>query len=281
MRGECDAHGHQRFGNVGSYRWRANWEAINSGQYKGFLKKLLDAGVNPASIMLQYNPVFFHWAFPSEHNGLSDVNFMRINVTIGGKKKSAHKLPKMEAQKEPESKYGWLSPDGRYYHCSYGGHIDLAYEIVGKIEPVIDPEQKLENLGWAKIYRGLDAENLYSIGMGKNKKLTDKQLNMLRINGLDKTIRWNEEKVEKHNEAILKNVAVKQRERRAAINKATEDFVSLIVNCFDGRINEQQARIIWNLAYDKGHSGGAYEINAHLQELLPAFSDFIEKGDNE
>lgn len=117
-----------------------NWEAISSGQYKGFLKKLMDAGVNPASIMLQYNPVFFHWAFPSEHNGLSDVNFMRINDAIGGGKKSPHKLPKIEVKKEPESKYGWLSPDGRYYHCSYGGHMDLAYEIVGKIEPVIDPE---------------------------------------------------------------------------------------------------------------------------------------------
>lgn len=162
-----------------------NWEAISSGQYKEFLKKLMDAGVNPASIMLQYNPVFFHWAFPSEHNGLSDVNFMRINDAIGGGKQSPHKLPKIEVKKESESKYGWLSPDGRYYHCSYGGHMDLAYEIVEKIEPVIDPEQKLENLGWAKIFRGLDAENLYSIGMGKDKKLTDKQLNMLKLNGLD------------------------------------------------------------------------------------------------
>lgn len=149
------------------------------------MKKLLDAEVNPASIMLQYNPVFFHWAFPSEHNGLSDVNFMRINDVIGGEKKSAHKIPKVEARKEPESKYGWISPDGRYYHCSYSGHMNLDYEIVGKIEPVIDPEQKLEELGWAKIYRGLDMENFYSVGMGKGKKLTDKQLKMLRLNGLD------------------------------------------------------------------------------------------------
>lgn len=164
---------------------KREWEAINSSQYKGFLKRLLCAGVKPACIMLQYNPVFFHWAFPSEYNGLSDVNFMRINDVIGGEKRSAHKLPKVAVQKEPESKYGWISPDGRYYHCSYGGHMDLAYEIVGKIEPVIDPEQKLEDLGWAKLFRGLDAENLYSIGMGKDKKLTDKQLNMLKLNGLD------------------------------------------------------------------------------------------------
>lgn len=161
------------------------WEAINSSQYKGFLKNLMGAGVNPASFMLQYNPVFFHWAFPSEHNGLSDVNFMRINDTIYGEKKSAHKLPKVEIQKESDSKYGWLSPDGRYYHCSYGGRMDLAYEIVGKIEPVSDPEQKLEELGWAKIYRGLETKTLYSVGMGKDKKLTDKQLNMLKLNGLD------------------------------------------------------------------------------------------------
>ena len=63
--------------------------------------------------------------------------------------------------------------------------MNLDYEIVGKIEPVIDPEQKLEELGWAKIYRGLDMENFYSVGMGKGKKLTDKQLKMLRLNGLD------------------------------------------------------------------------------------------------
>lgn len=95
----------------------------------------------------------------------------------------------------------------------------------------------------------------------------------------DKSVRWNAEQVEKHNAAILRDVADKQRERSGAINKATENLVSLIVDYFDGRINEQQARIIWNLAYDKGHPGGVYEINAHLQELLPAFSDFMEKGD--
>ena len=29
---------------------------------------------------------------------------------------------------------GWLSPDGRFYHCEDLGHIDKAYRIVEKMK---------------------------------------------------------------------------------------------------------------------------------------------------
>ena len=129
-------------------------------------------------------------------------------------------------------------------------------------------------LTWNKAWKNLD--NAYNMSCKPDTKRVPKGY----VFDADKSVRWNAEQVEKHNEAIFKDVADKQHERSAAINKATEDLVSLIIEYFDGKINEQQAHIIWNLAYDNGHSGGAYEINAHLQELLPVFSDFMEKGDN-
>lgn len=135
------------------------------------------------------------------------------------------------------------------------------------------PKKKI-TLTWEDAWKNLD--KAYDMSCKPYAKRVPKGY----VFDVDKTVRWNAEQVEKHNEAVVKDVADKQRERSAAINKATEDLVSLIVDYFDGKINEQQARIIWNLAYDKGHSGGAYEINAHLQDLLPVFSDFMEKCDN-
>ena len=48
-----------------------------------------------------------------------------------------------------------------------------------------DPERHLENLGWAKVFKGVDARERYSVGMGTGKKLTDAQLEELQRMGLD------------------------------------------------------------------------------------------------
>lgn len=95
----------------------------------------------------------------------------------------------------------------------------------------------------------------------------------------DKSVRWNAEQVESYNVEIQKEVSEKQKARSLAINKATDAIIALIVDEFYGEINSKQAEVIWNIAYDRGHSGGKYEIEAQLQQFMSAFYDFIKKGE--
>lgn len=95
----------------------------------------------------------------------------------------------------------------------------------------------------------------------------------------DKSVRWNAEQVESHNAAIQKEVSEKQKARSLAINQATDGIIALIADEFYGKINNEQAKVIWNIAYDRGHSGGKYEIEAQLQQFMDVFYDFIKKGE--
>ncbi len=95
----------------------------------------------------------------------------------------------------------------------------------------------------------------------------------------DKSVRWNAEQVESHNAAIQKEVSEKQKARSLAINQAADGIIALIADEFHGKINNEQAKVIWNIAYDRGHFGGKDEIEAQLQQFMSAFYDFIKKGE--
>lgn len=165
------------------------WEAVAENQVNGFLVKLLEEeGVNPATVMVAYAPILFHWVCKQYHK-ISDVNFNRINEEIYGtdpSEISKHKPVDVPVErKKPEEKYGWLAPDGRFFNCDYGGHSHLAGKIVGEIQHVHDPERHLEDLGWAKVLSGTINRTRYTIGMGLDKKLTDAQLKTLKRMKLD------------------------------------------------------------------------------------------------
>lgn len=166
-----------------------HWEAVKESQINGFLEKLLTDGVNPATVMTAYNPIFFHWVFKKYHKGLSDVFFGKINKEIYGAEpteEGKHKPVEVPEHKKPEpSKFGWLSPDGRFFSCEYGGHSHLADKIVGEIKHVSNPERHLEDLGWAKILSGKVNRERYAVCMGLDKKLTDAQFRMLQHLKLD------------------------------------------------------------------------------------------------
>lgn len=164
------------------------WEAVKEEQIEGFLIQLITSGVHPATVMVSYAPILFHWVWKKFHKGFSDVNFRKINKEIYGTEplpESAHKPVDVPDKKESKTKFGWIAPDGRFFGCGYGGHTSLAREIVGDIQSISDPEQHLENLGWAKVFKGIEVKERYSIGMGEGKKLTDAQLRGLESMGLD------------------------------------------------------------------------------------------------
>lgn len=166
------------------------WEAIEKKQIDGFLEKLITDGVHPATVMVGYAPMFFHWVWKKFHRGLSNVNFHKINEEIYGTEpptENAHKPVNVPVREEPPAKkFGWLSPDGRFFGCDYGGHSNLASRIVGEIHYISDPEQHLEGLGWAKIYSGTGTGERYSVCMGLGRKLTDHQLKTMQDMGLDR-----------------------------------------------------------------------------------------------
>lgn len=172
-----------------SFDGERKWEAVQENQIAGFLEKLINGGVMPATVMVERNPRGFRWMWPKYHKGLSEVNFANIDKEICGSEPVESKhvpvdVPARNVTFTP--KYGWLAPDGRFFGCGYGGHSNLADKIVGEIVHVINPERHLEDFGWAKILHGGSySKNGYAIGMGLDKKLTDAQLKTLQSMGLE------------------------------------------------------------------------------------------------
>lgn len=155
--------------------WRHNgencWEAVSENKVEGLLKKLLESGVNPASVFSTTLPMA-HWLFPSHHKGCSQVWIRDLYDEIGGTGNpsdcSGPDVPVKE--KEPEMLFGFVSPDGRHFKCDFGGHSTLAKEIVGKLYDVKDAQKYLEEQGWLVIYRDFSYTGTYAVHMGKGKK---------------------------------------------------------------------------------------------------------------
>lgn len=165
------------------------WEAVSDKRFKGLLAELLDSGVNPASIILS-NGGIINWLFPDYHKGCRTLWISNIYDEINGAgNPSDYKAPNVPIIEKSNDMYGYISPDGRYFRCEYGGHSNLARNIVGKINNIDDAVQHLESLGWLAIYK--DPLNIgdYSIGMGIGKKMTDEQLKIIQRMDLSKRLR--------------------------------------------------------------------------------------------
>jgi hypothetical protein len=123
---------------------------------------------------------FSFWDFFEEYETKQPV----IKVT-----KDAIKLAdetKKERELKATSKYGFISPDGKYYHCDFQGHVNLASNICfGQFE-TNNPERYLEEHGWCKIYNQPTSKNRYAVYVGGNYTLTDRQFNKLKELGLEK-----------------------------------------------------------------------------------------------
>ena len=176
--------------------WRHNgvnyWEAVPDNKMDAFIEKLLLVDrVNPATIFMGMG-MMMNWMFPSYHKELRSVWIKDIYEEINGTSNpSDYKGPDVEErakEKKIKSKYGFISPDGRYFQCDYEGHYTLAKEIVGSLEKVNNPQKHLEELGWLVIYRDPTHIGTYSVSMKYGKKITDEQLKTLQGIGLPDNI---------------------------------------------------------------------------------------------
>ena len=132
---------------------------------------------------------------------------------------------------------------------------------------------KNELKSWEEAWADLDAAySLPSFPDGKNLKYGY-------VFDEEKSVKWNAEQVEKYNSARNKEAFELQQNRNIAINEAADEICKLIVIEFYNKINVEQARVIYDMAYEDGHAFGYTEIRSVLGELIDKFKDFVEKGE--
>lgn len=141
------------------------------------------------STMIACNASSLSWVYPETHQNSRMINFKKLNEQICQDGGVPHTPPIVPKAMGDESTYGWVSPDGRYFQCGYGGHSSLAREIVGRMTDIRDPSLHLEENGWMAIFHDPTHTAHYSLGLGKGKKISDKQLSTLKFLKIENSIR--------------------------------------------------------------------------------------------
>lgn len=93
-------------------------------------------------------------------------------------------LNELYEKNSDNTKYGWISPNGEYFHCGYQGHINLSNKICFGMVDTDNSELYLEEHGWCKIYKSLFEEN-YRVYVGGKYVITKEQMKTLIDIGLD------------------------------------------------------------------------------------------------
>lgn len=166
------------------------WDMIKKNDRNGFLLDLMQRPeINLHSIFIMpTNFLSGIWLSPQSHKS-NRVDFWNFFEDYG-KKYVAPEISERSKQIEktvikPETKYGWISPDGRYFQCEFQGHVALADNICFGIVDTNNSERYLEEHGWCKIYRPV-TQGEYAVYV--EDKLTDKQLHRLAKMGLDNAL---------------------------------------------------------------------------------------------
>lgn len=81
----------------------------------------------------------------------------------------------------------------------------------------------------------------------------------------NQSVKWNREFVEKNNNDYLKAVADVNRKRSVAMNKSNGEIIKWIQK--ETKTSEHGAKMIFQSAYDHGHSYGLYAVKDWLEEL--------------
>jgi len=164
------------------HKGRKSFEIIPESQYGSLLEKLLlEKRVHPGAIFIS-KMTLCHWIDSKYHKGDKHVSVYTFWDEINNinSPDAYYKEPKLKRESKPsDSKYGYISPDGRYFHCEYFGHSTLEREIVGKLEKIDRPQEYLYDKGWLCIYCDPFHGGQYAIAMGRKKHMTDEQLRML------------------------------------------------------------------------------------------------------
>lgn len=124
------------------------------------------------------------WLWKDTHKS-SRVDFWNFYEDYGKKyeapavkEESKKILHEIHEKNSDDTKYGYISPEGKYFHCGYQGHNSLAYDICFGMVDTNNPERYLEEHGWCKIYKSLFEDN-YHVYVGEGYVITDAQMRKL------------------------------------------------------------------------------------------------------
>lgn len=169
------------------------WDMIKAKDRDAFLLNLLtnDRVDKHTIFIIPVSSIFSGiWLWTKSHKS-SRVDFNRFHEEYGTKyvapkvdKSQEKNLQEIYEKSSDHTKYGWISPNGKYFHCGYQGHSKLAYNICFGLADTDDPELYLENNGWCKIYKSM-FEDSYHVYVGDNYVITNQQMETLINLGLD------------------------------------------------------------------------------------------------
>lgn len=141
----------------------------------------------PAVALGMFGIIWLDTDFHSKARGdiydfFNEYNLKQPTIALNETIKQIAAEAKEEKEFKANSKYGFISPDGRYFHCDYQGHSSLAHDICfGQFE-TNNPEKYLEEHGWCKIYNAMDRK--YAVYVGGKYVLTKEQMDKLTELGL-------------------------------------------------------------------------------------------------
>lgn len=159
--------------------WEENnikkWEIIKKQQKNEFIIKLFqNPNVNKNKIFMASYNKFIHKIATCKQISSKEI------IPVYEKHQTYH--PPFDKNKN--TKYGWISPDGRYFHCEYQGHVEMAEKICFGLIETNNPEHYLTEHGWCKIYKSF-LEEKYQIYIGGKHVITDQQMKTLISMNLD------------------------------------------------------------------------------------------------
>jgi len=177
--------------------WEENhikkWDMIKEQDNNSFLMNLLqNSEVDKHTIFIIPCSGFVSgiWLWKDTHKS-SRVDFWNFHEDYGVeykapviKEENKAVLHELYEKNSDYTKYGWISPDGKYFHCGYQGHIALANKICFGMIDTDNAELYLEEHGWCKIYKPLFKEK-YCVYVGGSYVITDAQMRKLIELGLD------------------------------------------------------------------------------------------------
>lgn len=88
----------------------------------------------------------------------------------------------------------------------------------------------------------------------------------------DKSVKWNREQVEINNKNYHEEVIKLKSKRCECMAVVLDNIYTSIQEDMSCEISREQAKTIWDYAYDIGHSGGVYDIFSYLSDLM----EFVE-----
>lgn len=92
----------------------------------------------------------------------------------------------------------------------------------------------------------------------------------------EKSVKWNREQVDENNARYLKEVARLNTLRNKERNRIYEEIYTAIQQEVGHNLSREKAIVIWNLAYEWGHSSGIGEICHYLNELIELAEKLLE-----